>query len=406
MWDFRPSPKISALSSRVVPPASTERLVREVIRRIPITRIADLTPLDPLRFPVFAAVTPLARDLTVHLGKGWDIASARVSALMEAIERVSAEKAPCQTWRASFTELQKQPGRRPVHPEVFQLPSDTTFTRDREFSWMEGHDLLSDCTVVLPTDMVLNPPGEGILGAVDTNGLASGNTHLEAVVHALCEVIERDVLRQVVFTTWFGDPQDPHPAIASIDLTTLSEAARCCVEQVQAQGLEIVVQHISGDIGVATFRTLLIEHGYPMPSGSRSRRFPGYGTHPHAETALLRSMAEAIQSRLSVIQGARDSYNTTPSLHRAATRHAQLRELIPVCYTPFCAIPSFSTSDLLEEFTFLLARIQAAGFQHVIVVDLTRPELGLPVVRVRVPGLSSFLVNRRRVDWRCLRYLL
>jgi ribosomal protein S12 methylthiotransferase accessory factor len=39
-------------------------------------------------------------------------------------------------------------------------------------------------------------------------------------------------------------------------------------------------------------------------------------------------------------------------------------------------------------------------------VNLTRPDLGVAVVRIRVPGLTSFAVNQRRVGWRCLRYLL
>ncbi|MFL5586810.1 MAG: YcaO-like family protein [Ktedonobacteraceae bacterium] len=406
MWNFQPSPKISQLSSRVVPPERTEQRVREVIHRIPVTRISNLTPLDPLRLPVFAAVTPLARDLTTHLGKGLDMVSARVSALMEAVERVSAEQPPRVTCYISFADLQKQPGRQPIDPEAFQLPSYTTFARNRAFAWMEGHDLISDCTVVLPADLVLNPPGEGILGEVDTNGLAAGNTRLEAVVHALCEVIERDALSQVLFTTLFAEPEDPYPPVASVDLTTLPETARLWIEQGQSQGLEFVIQYISCDVGVATFRTFIIEHAYPTPSGPRCRRFPGYGTYPNAEAAVLRSITEAVQSRLSIIQGARDSYNSTPTPHRTVTRSAHLRELMPVHRMPFSDIPSFSSSDLLEELTFLLKRIVAAGFQHVVVADLTRSDLGIPVVRVRVPGMSSFLVNRRRVDWRCLRYLL
>jgi len=55
---------------------------------------------------------------------------------------------------------------------------------------------------------------------------------------------------------------------------------------------------------------------------------------------------------------------------------------------------------------FLLEGLRAAGFERVIAVDLTRPDLDVPVVRVRVPGLSCFAVDRRRVGWRCLRHLL
>ena len=38
--------------------------------------------------------------------------------------------------------------------------------------------------------------------------------------------------------------------------------------------------------------------------------------------------------------------------------------------------------------------------------SFTRPDLDIPVVRVRVPGLACFAVNQRRVGWRCKRHLL
>jgi ribosomal protein S12 methylthiotransferase accessory factor len=38
---------------------------------------------------------------------------------------------------------------------------------------------------------------------------------------------------------------------------------------------------------------------------------------------------------------------------------------------------------------WLLERTRGAGLKHAIVVDLTRPEFGLPVLRVIVPGLED-----------------
>src|ERR1700739_205690 len=93
-WEFSSSQKIMPQASRVTPPEETERGVIPLLARLPVTRIADLTPLDEIRLPVFTAVTPLAKDLTTHMGKGTDATSARVSALMEAVERISAETAP------------------------------------------------------------------------------------------------------------------------------------------------------------------------------------------------------------------------------------------------------------------------------------------------------------------------
>ena len=102
-WEFGPSPEIMPPASRVTPPEETERRIVPFLARLPVTRIADLTPLDEIRLPVFTVVTPLAKDLTTHMGKGIDATSARVSALMEAVERISAETAPtAMTVHSSF----------------------------------------------------------------------------------------------------------------------------------------------------------------------------------------------------------------------------------------------------------------------------------------------------------------
>src|SRR5262245_39602974 len=66
-WNFGPTPRVG-LTTRAVSLELTHTSLRAVLRRIPVTRVADLTPLDRLALPVFSAVTPLAGDLTTHLG--------------------------------------------------------------------------------------------------------------------------------------------------------------------------------------------------------------------------------------------------------------------------------------------------------------------------------------------------
>ena len=80
--------------------------VKPKLKRVPVSRVLDVTPLDYVGLPVWSAVTPLARDLTVHAGKGPTAEAARLSAVMEGIERVSAEAVPpgFET-RGSFTAL-------------------------------------------------------------------------------------------------------------------------------------------------------------------------------------------------------------------------------------------------------------------------------------------------------------
>ena len=68
---------------------------------------------------------------------------------------------------------------------------------------------------------------------------------------------------------------------------------------------------------------------------------------------------------------------------------------------PFTASPTWHAETFNEDVAWELDCLQAAGIQRVIVVDLTRPEFGLPVVRVIIPGLealsggSSYVPGRR-----------
>ncbi len=407
IWSFGPARKLPP-NGRTVPPEDTLRRVRPLLARVPVTRVADVTPLDVVGLPVFSACTPLAVDLAVNLGKGPDPLSARVSAVMEAIERVSAESvdgvAGC---RASFEELCRRPsGRTVLDPCSFTLPPDTAYRPDRPIGWTAGHDLSAGASVWVAADLAVNPPRDGVLVDIDTNGLASGNTHLEAVVHAICEVIERDTFSQLQFEAVFGDAGDDRMPLRAVDLGTLPPKATAVVEQLRAAGYHVILQDITGDLGVATFVAFLVVPEECSADGDSPVPFLGLGTHPDASVALLRSLVEANQSRLACIQGARESFNTGRVRFRTATLMTLLRRLGAGPLRAFADVPSEPSEDLLDDLSFLLGRLRTGGFAHCVAVDLTRPDLGVPVVRVRIPGLSQFMVDMRRVDARCWRWVL
>ena len=68
------------------PPVATLAAIRPIAAHCGVTRLADVTGLDTIGIPVFQAIRPLARSLSVSQGKGVTRVAARVSALMEAIE--------------------------------------------------------------------------------------------------------------------------------------------------------------------------------------------------------------------------------------------------------------------------------------------------------------------------------
>ena len=87
-----PAPKRFRLGThRVRPPEETWEALRGVLPRVGITRVADVTGLDRIGIPVWQAVRPASRSLSVSQGKGATPAAARASAVMESIELWHAE---------------------------------------------------------------------------------------------------------------------------------------------------------------------------------------------------------------------------------------------------------------------------------------------------------------------------
>jgi ribosomal protein S12 methylthiotransferase accessory factor len=118
----------------------------------------------------------------------------------------------------------------------------------------------------------------------------------------------------------------------------------------------------------------------------------GSGCHPAREVALLRALTEAAQSRAACISGSRDD------LFRAMYDRAMTPEAIDGLRrrlnagTPcrdFRQVPTWEDDTLDGDVAWELRRLQAIGIEHVIVVDLTKPEFGLPVARVVIPGLEA-----------------
>jgi ribosomal protein S12 methylthiotransferase accessory factor len=109
-------------TSREVTAADTYRRVRPHLRRIGVTRVADITGLDRVGIPVFNAICPRSRDtVSVYSGKGVTPTAARTSAVMEAVERYHAARPRLPDVVASYHELFTRQ-RRAIAPADFLLP--------------------------------------------------------------------------------------------------------------------------------------------------------------------------------------------------------------------------------------------------------------------------------------------
>ncbi len=369
-------------------PAETLALARPLMAQLGITRLADLTGLDCLGVPVFAAIRPNGRSLSTSQGKGLDADSAAASALMESIERWHAENLDLPVRKGSPRTLRDK---LPL-VDVRALPraSDVPIDLSRALPWVEGWDLMRAAPVWVPEESVtldcVVPRDHQPTFDVSSNGLASGNHALEAIVHGLCEVIERDA--EARWRETRGQRR--------VDLSTVEDAAcRGLIERVRAAGVHVTVWDITSDVGVPAYGAAFMED--PREPAWRSLgMYQGFGCHLSPPVALLRALTEAAQTRLTYIAGSRDDffpedYERSTDEELLLTIWADLTAPEPGVVTPvdFRAARGGDGETFEADVTTLLERLDRAGARSAIVVDLTRAELDVPVVKVIVPGRAT-----------------
>ena len=352
-----------------------------------ITRIANVTGLDYIGIPVVMVCRPNSRALSVSQGKGLDLAAARASGLMESVESFHAERINLPLKLASYEEL------RYTHKvvDVTRLPSvpDSRFHGNLQLLWIMGRELISDTPVWVPFETVhLNYTTAHVVGEgsflASSNGLASGNHLLEAISHAICEVVERDA-----DAVWKLDDPD---ALTSrrVDLNTIDDPdCLRLLELFERARVTVAVWDTTSDVGIPSFLCEIVDE-----VEDRIRALyacTGHGCHPTRRIALLRALTEAAQSRLTAIAGSRDDlsradYERTRSpdalrRSRKLTRGQGMRS--------FADAPNWESVSFNGDIEWELERLQAVGVNQVIAVDLTRSEFNIPVVRVIVPGLEG-----------------
>jgi ribosomal protein S12 methylthiotransferase accessory factor len=120
--------------------------------------------------------------------------------------------------------------------------------------------------------------------------------------------------------------------------------------------------------------------------------FSGYGCHLAPGVALLRALTEAVQSRLTMISGSRDDLFYRDYAH--CSNADDLARMIEQVTTPppvrdFRSRAPIATASFEGDLAALLVRLREIGVARAIAVDLTRADLGIPVVKVVVPGLEA-----------------
>lgn len=357
---------------RVCPPEQTWERVRPHLAAAGITRVADVTRLDVIGVPVFQAIRPFSRNLSVSQGKGLTPMLARVSAVMESLELWHAERVEQPAVRASVAGMELQYDVHSLDRAERSLVGDATVLH-----WVSGRGLRSGRVVPVPREYLeidhtiverWHPPAF----YVTSNGLSSGNTLDEATLHGLYEVIERDAVTRLRAV--------PRSQRRSVDPDSVSgDEATALLAAIRAAGCSVSIVDASGPTGLPTFLTEIWSGDYPTWC-------KGAGCHLDREVALCRALTESVQTRLTAVSGARDDLQS--SIYTRVNDWCAPRTAheagIPVSYAQ---VPSVVTGDLTDDMQGVVAAVERISGVEPFAVDLSREAIGIPVVRVIAPGM-------------------
>lgn len=340
-------------------------------------------------------------------GKGSTSEQSETSALCEALERYSGafhgEEIRCQKRYSDFNPDRSEA----IHPNDVQLFSDSQLAHAQQINaaghpynvvpprldpealidWSPVWSLTRQQHLYLPTSLLYFGKSPDHQGATeffaDSNGCAAGNTLEEAILQGFFELVERDAFA----IWWYNRLRMRQVDLASLDNEYLANAD----DYYRSLNRELWVLDITSDFQIPSFVAI-------------SRRIDkeaediiyGSGAHFCPHIAVLRAVCELNQC-LHWAQGTGPGgtgyqVNDPQSLwwwqNIKIADHSYL--------TPSSAdnclasdYPSYQSEDLRDDVEKCRAMVEEKGLEF-LVLDQTRPDIGMPVVRVVVPGMRHY----------------
>lgn len=386
---------------RAISPEETIKRVKNKLKAAGVTRVTEITHLDRIGIPVYSAIRPSAAEgaVSIYAGKGATKDQAKASAMMEAFERYSAEPKGSQTENNSVCGLYDEM-ERCIDPESLILPKLSFDPKKMELNWIKAVNIKDDEEYLLPADAVFHPyncKNNANLFKSNTNGLASGNKIEEAIFHGITEVIERDA--------WSLFEIKRNKA-AEINLeTTRNPLINGIVDKFKKAGVDIKALDLTSDVEMTTIAAVSDDTVLKDPALLTL----GVGTHLDPEIAVLRALTEVAQSRATQIHGTREDTTRAVFMRKAGyermkriNRHwfGESEKIIELD-----EIKNQSGKSFKEDIETSMKLLKKACFDNVLFVDLTRPEIEIPVVRVIIPGMEVYSVDPDRAGKRLQRCL-
>jgi bacteriocin biosynthesis cyclodehydratase domain-containing protein len=350
-------------------------------RAISIRHLSDLK----INFRSFAA------------GKGLEEKEAKVGALCESLERYSSLYHGTEiTRKARYEDIKHEA----IHPQALMLFSElqyeqraqwnnkgSTFNRvpvrfDESLSidWSPIWSLSNRCVRWVPTAYLYFEfqKSKDFYCIACSNGNAAGNNLEEAILQGFFEVVERDS----VCIWWYNRIQRPAVDLSSFQNTRLMELR----DYYQQNNRDIWVLDITSDLEIPTFVAIS-----NIKNTRQEHILFGFGCHFDAEIAICRAVTE--MNQMLALDNDLDKLEDEETL--AWLNTATLKEHFYLQAHPTLPIrtaqdyPEQKVLDLKGQIEQAQGIIESKGME-MLIADLTRSDVGLPVAKVIIPEMRHF----------------
>lgn len=214
-----------------------------------------------------------------------------------------------------------------------------------------------------------------------TNGIATGCTRTEALIHGILEVVERDSLSLFMINTFLKE----HACVPEIiEIKDLSNHLKEIAEQViRITGYQLIIYHLPNEADIPVYGALLHDTNLQVP-------IKGSGASLNAEYAIERALLEALEiyhwdsgnekGRLSI-----ERVEQWPRLQRCAEFNLQNVRHKSV---PFPATDSFKEIHPSRYLEILVERLNRNGFS--VYYHETYASENISTVHVIIPEAEDF----------------
>ncbi len=371
---------------KLMTPEATIRRVRQRLAGLSLSILAETMRIDSGRLDIPVFISLLGADARrvvptqKQMGKGATPVQSEASALMELVERFSF-----------FTFIETGPKRYTTARELgdhalpFSYLARSLFDASPDAAAAAG--LYQDWPLYfvpatnLSTGAPVYLPLHWFYLIEEYNGPAAGNGVEEAVLQALCEVVERHV------GTVISHERRPTPAIDPDSVT--DPAARELLEKFSNNGIKVYLRDFSLDTGIPTVAALAYDPG-TFPESSEIVFAAGTTTDP--AKSLIRALTEVAQ--LAGDFHRRTSYRPTLPKYESLEDAAYLMADGPS--VALDSLPNLAHDNLKVEIHNCLDALGRLNLP-VLAVDVTHPQIGIPAVYVLIPG-THFLDRTRNTN--------